>query len=140
MSFTAYFRSANWQFPSGITYLAAGWTYIQFFAFDRPPTGYKEISQSEFKATPVQYLQDPEHHRVRYVQQLELWGRDRLGMGEDRNPDVGRPRSHRQRQHATCLVHAFSHAYMHVSLPDRFPKVPGQSTVTDNHTPHAHHH
>lgn len=70
MSFTAYFRSANWQFPSGITYLAAGWTYIQFFAFDRPPLGFKEISSAEYKATPVQYLQDPEHHRVRYVQQL----------------------------------------------------------------------
>lgn len=98
MTFTAYFRSANWQFPSGITYLAAGWTYIQFFAFDRPPTGYKEISGAEFKATPVQYLQDPEHHRVRYVQQLELWGwvpygPGMAGMGQDRNPDVGRPRS-----------------------------------------------
>mmetsp|Transcript_16305 Transcript_16305/g.35260 ORF Transcript_16305/g.35260 Transcript_16305/m.35260 type:complete len:88 (+) Transcript_16305:76-339(+) len=86
MSYSAYFRTANFQFPSGIVGLVAAWSYVTYFAFDRPAFGFKEVSGAEYKASPVQYLQNEEHHRV------------------------------------------------------RFPKVPGQSSVSDTHPPHSHGH
>ncbi len=64
MSYAAYFKSASWAFPTGIAYLVGGITYLNVAAFDRPPFGWKEVSGAEYKASPVAYLQNDEHHRV----------------------------------------------------------------------------
>ena len=64
MSYTSLFATKAWSFPSGISYLVGGYVYINYFMLSRPQFGFKEVSGAEFKATPVQYLQDPEHHRV----------------------------------------------------------------------------
>lgn len=65
MSYAHYFRSAPFAFPSGIAYLVGGLYCINEVLFDRPPYGYKEISGAEYKASPVCYLQNEEHHRVK---------------------------------------------------------------------------
>jgi hypothetical protein len=64
MTYTSYFATKAWMFPSGIEYLVAGLAYINYGLFKRPQFGLKEISGAEYKATPVQYLQNEEHHRL----------------------------------------------------------------------------
>ena len=64
MSYTSLFATKSWAFPSGIGYFVGAYAYVNYFMLSRPQFGFKEVSGAEFKATPVTYLQDGEHHRM----------------------------------------------------------------------------
>eukprot|EP00798_Chlamydomonas_sp_ICE-L_P000691 gene691-2124_t len=66
MSYTSYFTNKAFAVPSGSIYLAAGLVYCNFMWRDAPAFGMKEISSAEYKATPVEYLQNPDHHHKRF--------------------------------------------------------------------------
>ena len=61
MGYAAYFRTSNFSFPTGFALLVGGIAYLQTFT-GRPATGTRELSRSEFNATPVVYLQHPDQH------------------------------------------------------------------------------
>ncbi|GLC44105.1 hypothetical protein PLESTB_000928800 [Pleodorina starrii] len=61
MSYTSYFRHANFSFPTGFWALVGGAFYLQHVT-GRPFTGTKEISTAEYNATPLIYLQHPDRH------------------------------------------------------------------------------
>nr|6RD4_0 Chain 0, ASA-10: Polytomella F-ATP synthase associated subunit 10 [Polytomella sp. Pringsheim 198.80]6RD5_0 Chain 0, ASA-10: Polytomella F-ATP synthase associated subunit 10 [Polytomella sp. Pringsheim 198.80]6RD7_0 Chain 0, ASA-10: Polytomella F-ATP synthase associated subunit 10 [Polytomella sp. Pringsheim 198.80]6RD8_0 Chain 0, ASA-10: Polytomella F-ATP synthase associated subunit 10 [Polytomella sp. Pringsheim 198.80]6RD9_0 Chain 0, ASA-10: Polytomella F-ATP synthase associated subunit 1 len=61
MSYSAYFAKAGFQFPAGLSALVAGIVALNVCT-GRPTKGTKEISNAEYNATPIGYLQSPDQH------------------------------------------------------------------------------
>mmetsp|Transcript_25542 Transcript_25542/g.69328 ORF Transcript_25542/g.69328 Transcript_25542/m.69328 type:complete len:92 (+) Transcript_25542:51-326(+) len=63
MSYAAYFKTMQMPVPKGLGVALGLYAYINVFN-GKPSLWTREISKSEFNATPMIYLQNPDHHHV----------------------------------------------------------------------------
>ncbi|GFH10233.1 uncharacterized protein HaLaN_05509, partial [Haematococcus lacustris] len=62
MSYAAYYTRVGISAPQGFGVMVAAWLAIN--VYNGKPTFYtKQISKAEFNATPLNYLQSPEHNQ-----------------------------------------------------------------------------